>query len=116
LTTSIPFAQRVAMDASPRPSVEDRFAGFPGWDLVRAGLRDLAADRDSIEAALVRSASEGLARIGIDLPDSAAATSGAELYPLVALEVGDARAHARYNALRRRLSSFLRAARHAPPG
>jgi len=34
----------------------------------------------------------------------------ATLYALIAAEVGEGRAHSRYNALRRRLAKFLRAA------
>jgi hypothetical protein len=104
------------MDPSPRGSQDDRFAELPGWELVATGLRDIAAGRDSVEAALVTIASVRLARLGIEVPVSERSSSTDELYRSVAADVGAERAHGRYNALRRRLASFLRAARDAPSG
>jgi hypothetical protein len=96
--------------------LEARFGGLPGWELVGKGVADLAAGRSSIEAALALSASVRLRRAGIDLPSAAVPGEGSELYRLVMDDVGERRAHTRYNALRRRLLSFLRAASRATAG
>lgn len=90
-----------------------RYDGLPGWELVGKGLDDLTAGRMSVEAALVLSARQRLSRVGIDAPASAPEGEGTDLYRLVVKQVGEARAHRRYNALRRRLSSFLAAATRA---
>src|SRR5829696_8673979 len=45
-----------------------RFGATPGYDLVATGAADLAAGRDTIEAALVRSASQRLAALGFAIP------------------------------------------------
>lgn len=95
--------------------ISHRLEELPGWELVSQGLEDLAGGRASIEAALLMSASLRLRRLGFELPAAADVEPGLDLYRLVAAEVGDQRAHARYNALRRRFSSFLRAAQHASP-
>lgn len=87
------------------------FADLPGWELVSIGLEDLDAGRASIEAALVLSASRELRRLGLEVTPTQG--EGPDLYALVAAQVGDAVAHSRYNALRRRLVSFLRAASRA---
>jgi hypothetical protein len=82
---------------------------LPGADLVAAGLEDLAAGRTTIAGELLRSASVRLSRLGIDVPRPR--DGGPDgLWDLVEAEVGPGRVHGRYNALRRRLSSFLRAA------
>lgn len=88
-----------------------RFADLPGWELVSVGLEDLDAGRASIEAALVSSASRELRRFGLEVRSTEG--EGPDLYALVAAQVGDAAAHSRYNSLRRRLVSFLRAASRA---
>jgi hypothetical protein len=105
-----------AMNDRASPALRSgRFDAVPGWELVRAGLADLAAGRVTIEGELVRSASERLAGLGI-VADDGDLQPVNRLYELVEAEVGPARAHGRYNALRRRLASFLRAAPHARPG
>jgi len=91
------------------PTDEMRFDGVPGWELVAAGLADLSAHRVTIEAELVRSASQRLESLGLSVRANEPA-SGLRLYELVVADVGPARAHGRFNALRRRLASFLRAA------
>jgi hypothetical protein len=88
----------------------------PGWELVSKGVADLQVGRSTIEAALVRSAAPRLRALGLPVADGAAELTDSSLYDLVVSEVGPARAHGRYNALRRRLASFLRAAPHARSG
>lgn len=92
---------------------------LPGWEIVSAGLADLAAGSTTAEALLVASASERLGRIGLHVPSERPVDAPARLYELLVAEVGEGAAHGRYNALRRRLASFLRAAElgtaeHAP--
>jgi hypothetical protein len=85
------------------------YSRLPGYELVSAGLTDLQLGKDTIEAALVASASVRLARLGLPVRP---ASPGADLrlYDRVVEQVGEGRAHSQYNALRRRLSSFIRAA------
>ena len=89
---------------------------IPGADLVDTGLADLAAGRESIEALLVLQASGRLRLLGYDVPEPAVASPEARMYELIVMQVGSRRAHGRYNALRRRLSSFIRAAPRAAIG
>lgn len=91
----------------PRP-----FADLPGADLVERGVNDLAAGRGSVEALLVSRASVRLRACGVaigePLPDA-----DRELHRLLGEREGDG-AHSAYNALTRRLVSFMHAAeRHA---
>lgn len=80
----------------------------PGWELVRAGLEDLAAGRESMEALLVAVGAPRLRRAGIDVPEHAFRTAEHRLYEWLARSHPDS-AHSRYNALIRRLISFERA-------
>jgi hypothetical protein len=84
---------------------------LPGADLVEKGLSDLAAGRETIESLLVASARTRLRQLGYSVTEVAPDRPESRLYELVETEVGVARAHARYNALRRRLVSFLKATR-----
>jgi hypothetical protein len=81
---------------------------LPGWDLVDKGLADRKQGLSSIEALLVSIGSPRLAQLGFDVPSP---IPGAErmLYERLHAEDADS-AHARYNALVRRLVSFERAA------
>lgn len=90
------------------------FEAVPGWELVSAGLDDLAAGRLTVAALVVSLASERLAALGIPLPAEADPDASTKLYQLLIEEMGEGAAHGRYNALRRRLLSFVRSAAHAP--
>jgi hypothetical protein len=81
---------------------------LPGGDLVQAGLRDLGAGIQSANALLVASFATRLRREGVAVPEHAIADPEHRLYELLAREDPDA-AHGRYNALVRRLVSFLHA-------
>jgi len=81
---------------------------LPGADLIRDGLRDLAAGVESIESLLVLIGAPRLRRLGFDVPDTPDYPED-RLYALLAAEDEDS-AHSRYNALIRRLVSFERAA------
>ena len=81
---------------------------FPGTDLIESGLRDLAAGVESLPALLVSIGAPRLERVGIHVPNPLP-TPERRLYGLLHRE-NPAAAHARYNALVRRLVSFERAA------
>jgi hypothetical protein len=80
---------------------------LPGNDLVRQGIQDLARGRETAEALLVSIGAPRLRRVGLEVP-RALADPEHRLYLLLAREHGND-AHARYNALIRRLVSFERA-------
>lgn len=80
---------------------------FPGGDLVRKGLADLAESHETIEALLVSIAAPRLARRGL-LAAAPLPEPERRLYERLAREDPDS-AHSRYNALLRRLVSFERA-------
>lgn len=81
---------------------------FPGGDLVGRGLDDLRAGRESAEALLVAIGAPRLRSLGLQVPDLPGAPAEHRLYELLARSDPDS-AHARYNALIRRLVSFERA-------
>ena len=66
------------------------------------------AGRGTTAALLVASASERLRRLGLHVAGQPETNVAGRLYALVEADVGAGRAHGRYNALRRRLASFLR--------
>ena len=82
-------------------------AGLPGADLIDAGLIDLSAGRESVEALLVAIGAPRLAQLGIATPPGPDQPEH-RLYALLAREDAES-AHSRYNALIRRLVSFERA-------
>jgi hypothetical protein len=80
---------------------------LPGGDLVAEGLRDLAEHRDSVASLLLQVGAPRLRRLGLPIPPREDAEHC--LYARLASE-DPLTAHARYNALIRRLVSFERAA------
>jgi hypothetical protein len=87
---------------------------MPGGDLIDQGLADLAAGTESVEALLVSIGAERLRRAGLVVPDAFSTRPEHRLYELLAASDPDS-AHARYNALIRRLVSFERALECAGP-
>lgn len=85
------------------------FEGFPGFDLIEPGLRDLAAGRVTEAALLVLIGAPRLRRIGIDIPEASISDPEMRLYELLSEGDPDS-AHSRYNALIRQLVSFEHAA------
>jgi hypothetical protein len=81
---------------------------FPGEDLVRRGIDDLARGVESVEALLVSVGAPRLARLGYEVP-APLPDPEHRLYELLRSQDADA-AHSRYNSLVRRLVSFERAA------
>jgi hypothetical protein len=78
---------------------------LPGGDLVDVGLKDLAAGRESVDALLVASFSTRLRRLGLPVPQHTIEDPEMRLYRLLEQSLGNG-AHARYNALIRRVLSF----------
>jgi hypothetical protein len=87
---------------------------LPGHELVRAGLDDLAAGRESEAALLVAMAAPRLRALGMQVPPGGGAFPSHRLYEL--LSQSGTGAHSSYNALVRRIVSFARAAEHAAAG
>jgi hypothetical protein len=83
-------------------------AALPGEDLIDAGLKDLHAGLETIEALLVAIGNPRLRRLGFALPDLLPLNPEHWLYALLARTHGDA-AHSQYNSWIRRLVSFERA-------
>jgi hypothetical protein len=77
---------------------------LPGGDLVTRGLEDLAASRETVEALLASVAAARLQAQGVAVPHPIQDPEH-RLYLLLAADDSDS-AHARYNALLRRLQSF----------
>lgn len=86
---------------------------YPGGDLVHRGIRDLQQGIESVESLLVSVGAPRLRRLGMDVPAPFPSPEH-RLYRLLGEQHGDA-AHARYNALVRRLVSFERAAATVGP-
>ena len=89
-------------------TMDSRLAGLPGADLVDRGVTDLAAGRPSIEALLVSRATARLRGCGVPVGEPLA-DADRRLYRLLAERDGTG-AHSAYNALTRRLVSFMRGA------
>ncbi len=81
---------------------------FPGGRVVRQGLDDLVAGRESEASLLVQIGAPRLRRAGIDVPEDERGHVEHRLYHRLAAEDADS-AHSRYNALVRLLVSFERA-------
>jgi hypothetical protein len=81
---------------------------LPGAELIEAGLADLRLGIETDESLLVSMAAPRLRALGFEVPP-ALADAELRLYHRLAARHGAA-AHARYNALVRRLVSFQRAA------
>jgi hypothetical protein len=85
--------------------------GLPGYELVERGVEDLAHHRVTRESLLLSRFSARFADAGMPLPASLEEPDR-RLYELLVSVEGDA-AHSAYNALTRRIVSFLRAAERA---
>jgi hypothetical protein len=86
---------------------------LPGADIIERGLADLAAGIESVESLLVSVGARRLRALGIAV-DRPFRSPEHRLYARLAAEGGGG-AHARYNALIRRLVSFERAAECVKP-
>ena len=81
---------------------------FPGGELIRQGLDHLARGLESEAALLVLIGAPRLRRLGFDVREFEGGPPEHKLYELLASSDPDS-AHARYNALIRKLVSFERA-------
>lgn len=81
---------------------------LPGADLIRRGVADLRARKETAEALLVSIGATRLRSVGVEVPSPIEAPEH-KLYRLLARERGNG-AHSAYNALIRRLVSFERSA------
>jgi hypothetical protein len=84
-------------------------AVLPGQEIIEAGLKDLARGIASVPPLLVLIGAPRLRRLGVAVPPAPVPDPEHRLYEMLAAREGDA-AHARYNALIRRLVSYERAA------
>jgi hypothetical protein len=84
---------------------------LPGNELVRAGLVDLVAGRESEASLVVAMAAPRLRALGFEVPAGGVEQTSYRLYEL--LVSGGGSAHSRYNALVGRMVSFARAAERA---
>jgi|ERR1043165_7328829 hypothetical protein len=85
---------------------------LPGADLIEKGLRDLREYRETVESLLVAIGAPKLRSVGINVPAHELKEPEMRLYDLLAKDHSDS-AHARYNALVRRLVVFEHTAEHA---
>lgn len=81
---------------------------LPGNDLIVVGVEDLLHQRQTIPALLVAIGAPKLRSLGLEVPENLPSTPEDRLYDLLADSDPDS-AHARYNALIRKLVSFERA-------
>jgi len=99
---------RRAVREFERSTVGAPSSDIPGAEIVRAGLDDLARRERTIPALLVSMAAPRLRLLGIRVPEGFPHPEDALFDTLE--EVHGRAAHARYNALVRRMVSFARAA------
>ena len=84
------------------------FDDLPGGEVIRAGLDDLAAGRQSIASLLVEIGAPRLSWLGIRLPATPGPDADHQLYRLLASQHG-LEAHSQFNSWIRQLVSFERA-------
>lgn len=97
------------------PPQPDDFDDLPGADMIRAGLADLTAGRESIASLLVQIGAPRLNWLGIQLPADSVPDADRRLYRLLASQHGQA-AHSQFNSWIRQLVSFERALEHRRKG
>ncbi len=85
---------------------------LPGAELVEPGLADLAAGRVTVPSLLVSRFATRLREAGIEVNGNPLPDAERRLYALLSEREGD-RAHSVYNALTRRVVSYLRTVEHA---
>ena len=85
------------------------FERLPGGSLIREGLDDLAAGRETDASLLVLIGAPRLRRLGLAIPAESRPLVEHRLYERLRATHGDG-AHSHYNALVRLLVSFERAA------
>jgi hypothetical protein len=92
---------------------EETLKSLPGAEIVLAGIEDLRAGRQTVNASAVACAATRLARAGVEAPARNGDVPAAhQLYQQLSSELGDG-AHSRYNAILARVASFAGAAERA---
>lgn len=91
-------------------------ADLPGAELVKRGVEDLAAGRETEEALLVEIAAPRLRRLGVSFEAPAHGDGQPPEHRLYTLLSARPDAHSRYKALLARIASYARAAEHASAG
>ncbi len=95
---------------------EERFERLPGAEIVLAGIADLEAGRESVNASAVQCAARRLRRLGLSARGVDGDVPAAHrLYQQLRSDLGDG-AHSRYNAILARVASFAGAAERARRG
>ena len=91
----------------------DIILGIPGEPIIRNGLSDLAAGRETVESLMVLIGSPRIKECGVIFPETTADILNADyrLYAIMQERHGND-AHSQYNALIRQLVSFERALEH----
>jgi len=89
-------------------------SGLPGAGLITDGIAALKRGERTQEALLVAIASTRLKEIGLDVPDAASRIKNPNLALYAAVCRGGG-GHSQYNALLRRLTSFIRTATQVLP-
>lgn len=93
----------------PAPSLDHLLRGLPGEELIRPGLEDITAGRESAESLLIEIAQCRLREAGLPVPAIPQPSQEAELRLYFLLgEKYDVEAHYQYNALTQRLEKFCR--------
>ena len=93
------------------PRQTNDFEGLPGAEIIREGLADLAASRESVASLLIQIGAPRLTSLGIHLPTKPELDADRRLYRLLAAQHGLA-AHSQLNSWIRQLVSFERALEH----
>ena len=90
------------------PELDRDFEGLPAEALIRQGLEDLAAGRESIGSLLVQIGAPRLRLLDVPVPAAVDIDADRRLYHLLGLTHGN-EAHSQYNSRIRELVSFERA-------
>lgn len=113
---AIEFAYSRPRSLTPRiVGVNEAAVSLPGYELVSAGLADLAGGRETEASLVVAMAARRLRAVGVEVPEVDGGLASHRLYALLC-ERDFGGAHSSYNALVGRVVSFARAAEHASAG
>jgi hypothetical protein len=89
---------------------------LPGAEIVLAGVADLEAGRESVNASAVKAAATRLSTVGVAIEEGAGEGPAAhELYAQLSEQLGDG-AYSRYRSILARVESFAGAAEIAQRG
>src|SRR5687768_6043773 len=89
------------------PELEEDFRELPGEQIIREGLKDLVAGRESIGSCLVQIGATRLREAGVPIPEQVDIDADRSLYRLLSATHGNG-AHSQYNSWIRQFVSFER--------